>query len=92
MIGPLATAPGGFIHVLMAINKFTKWIEYKPITTLSTDRVVTFICNILHHFGFPSTIFTDLGSNFDLHQFWDFCERSSIEVKYISVAHPRANS
>jgi hypothetical protein len=33
----------------------------------------------------------DLGSNFHSHQFWDFCERSAIEVKYVSVAHPRAN-
>jgi hypothetical protein len=31
------TAPGGFTHVLVAINKFTKWIEYKPIATLSAD-------------------------------------------------------
>jgi hypothetical protein len=53
--------------------------------------VVTFICDILHRFGFPNTNITDLGSNFHSHQFWDFCERSSIEVKYVSVAHPRAN-
>jgi hypothetical protein len=91
MIEPLTTAPGGFTHVLVDIDKFTKWIEYKPIITLSTDRVVSFICDILHWFGFPNTIFMDLGSNFHLHQFWDFCERNAIEVKYVSVAHPRAN-
>jgi hypothetical protein len=77
--------------MLVAIDKFTKWIKYMPIVMLSADRVVTFICNILHHFAFPNTIITDLGSNFHSHQFWDFCERSSIEVKYVSVAHPRAN-
>jgi hypothetical protein len=33
----------------------------------------------------------DLGSNFHSHQFWDFCERSSIKVKCVSVAHPQAN-
>jgi uncharacterized protein YrrD len=75
----------------VAIDKFTKWIEYKPIVTLSTDRVVTFICDMLHHFGFPSTIITDLGFYFHSHQFWDFCEHSSIEVKCVLVAHPRAN-
>jgi hypothetical protein len=66
-------------------------MEYKPITMLSADQVVTVICNILHCFGFPNTIITDLGSNFRSHQFWDFCERSSIEVKYVLVAHPQAN-
>jgi hypothetical protein len=91
MIGPLATALGGFTHVLVAIDKFTKWIEYTPIATLTADRVVTFICNILHRSGFPNTIITDLVSNFHSHQFWDFCERRSIKVKYVSVAHPWAN-
>jgi hypothetical protein len=40
MIGPFTTAPGGFTHVLVVINKFTKWIEYKPIAKLTPDRVV----------------------------------------------------
>jgi hypothetical protein len=75
--------------VLVAIDKFTKWIVYNPILTLTVDRVVTFICDIFYRFGFPNTIITDLGSNFQSHQFWDFCERSSIEVKYVSMAHSR---
>jgi hypothetical protein len=91
MIRPLTTAPGGFIHVLVAIDKFTKWIEYKPITKLSVDRVVSFICDILHRFGFSNTIIIDLGSNFHPHEFWEFYEHSAIEVKYVSVAHPRVN-
>jgi hypothetical protein len=55
--------------MLVPTDKFTKWIEYKPIATLTTDRVVTFICDILHRFGFPNTIITDLRSNFHSHQF-----------------------
>jgi hypothetical protein len=43
MIGPFTTAPGGFTHVLVAIDKFTKWIEYKPIIKLTPDRVVGLI-------------------------------------------------
>ena len=77
--------------MLVAIDKFTKWIEYKPITKLSVDRVVSFICDILHYFGFPNTIITDLRSNFHSHQFWDLCERSAIDINYVSVAHPRGN-
>jgi transposase InsO family protein len=91
MIGPFTTAPGGFTPVLVAIDKFTKWIEYKPIAKLTPYRVVDFISDILHHFGFLNTIITDLGSNFTANQFWEFYENACIEVKYISVAHPRAN-
>jgi hypothetical protein len=91
MIGPLTMAPEGFTHVVVAIDKFTKWIEYKLITKISADRVVSFICDILHRFGFPNTMIIDLGSNFHSHEFWEFCENITIEVKYMSVAHPWAN-
>jgi hypothetical protein len=37
MIGPLTTAPGGFNRVLVAINKFTKWIEVKLVTCPKAD-------------------------------------------------------
>jgi hypothetical protein len=91
MIGPFTMALGGFTHTLVAIDKFIKWVEYKPITKLTPDRVVDFISDILHRFDFSNTIITDLGSNFTAHQFWEFCENACIEVKYVSVAHPRAN-
>ena len=81
MIGPLTVTPGGFNHVLVAVDKFTKWIEYKPIVKISSDRALDFISDII----------TDLGSNFTSQSFWDFCDNSCIEVKYASVAHPRAN-
>ena len=91
MIRPLITAPGGFNHILVAVDKFTKWIEYKPIVKISPDRAVDFISDIIHRFGFPHTIITDLGSNFTSQSFRDFCDNTCIEVKYASVAHTRAN-
>ena len=48
MIGPLTVAPGGLNHVLVSVDKFTKWIEYKPIVKISFDRAVDFISNIIH--------------------------------------------
>jgi hypothetical protein len=40
----------------------------------------------LHHH-----IITDLGSNFNNHQLWEYYGNSGIDVRYISIAHPRAN-
>ena len=77
---------------MVAVDKYTKWIEVKPITKISSDHAVEFISETLHRFGFPNTIITDLGSNFTSQEFWDYCENSSIDVKYVSVTHPRANS
>lgn len=39
--------------MLVAIDKFTKWIDYKPIVKLTADPVINFICDILYRFGFP---------------------------------------
>jgi hypothetical protein len=88
MIGPLPTAPGGFNRVLVAINKFTKWIEVMSVTCLKADRVLDFLHELVHRYGLPHHIITDLGSNFDNHQLREYCENSSIDVLYVSVVHP----
>jgi hypothetical protein len=45
----------------------------------------------VHRYGLPHRIITDLGYNFNNHQFWEYCENSGIDVRYVLVAHPRAN-
>jgi hypothetical protein len=75
----------------VAINKFTKWIEVKPVTCPKADRVLDFLDELVHRYGLPNHIITDLGSNFNNHQFWEYRENSGIDIRYVSVAHPRAN-
>jgi hypothetical protein len=91
MIGPLPSAPGGFNRILVAIDKFTKWIEVKPVTCPKADRVLDNLDELVHRYGLPHRIITDLGSNFNNHQFWEYCKNSGIDVRYVSVAHPWAN-
>jgi hypothetical protein len=69
MIGPFPTVPGGFNRVPVAIDKFTKWIEVKPVTCPKADRVLDFLDELVHRYGLPHRIITDLGSNFNNHQF-----------------------
>ena len=91
MIGPFKPAPGGFRYVYIAINKFSKWIEYIPLISATAKKAVELFEDIVHRFGLPSNIITDLGTTFTGHHFWDFYEDRCISVKYVSVAHPRAN-
>jgi hypothetical protein len=91
MIGPLPTALGGFNRVLVAIDKFTKWIEVKPVTCPKANRVLDFLDELVHRYGLPHRIITELGFSFNNHQFREYCENSGIDVRYVSVAHPRAN-
>jgi transposase InsO family protein len=91
MIGPFKKAQGGYTHILVAIDKFTKWIEYKPIASLTSAKAVEFIQEIMFMFAIPNRIITDLGYNFTSSEFFDFCVQRSIQIKYASGAHPRAN-
>jgi hypothetical protein len=75
----------------VAIDMFTKWIEVKPVTCPKADRVLDFLDELVHRYRLPHRIITDLGSNFDNHQFCKYYENSGIDVRYVSVAHPRAN-
>jgi hypothetical protein len=75
----------------VSIDKFTKWIEVKPVTCPKADGVLDFLDELVHRYGLPHCIITDLDSNFNNHQFWEYCENSGIDVRYVSVAHPWAN-
>ena len=90
MIGPFKKARGGYTHVLVAMDKFTKWIEYKIINSLKEIKASEFIEEVIHRFGIPSCIITDLGSNFTGRDFFYCCESYAIQIKYVSVAHLRA--
>jgi hypothetical protein len=62
-----------------------------PLVKSSFEKAVEFLDQVIHRFGIPNNIITDLGTQFTGNTFWDFCDERSIVVKYVSVAHPRAN-
>jgi hypothetical protein len=66
----------------VAIDKFTKWIEVKRVTCPKADRVLDFLDELVHHYGLPHRIITDLGSNFNNHQFWEYCKNSCHTLKF----------
>jgi hypothetical protein len=47
MVGPLRQAPGGFTHLLVVVNKFSKWIEPQPIMNVHSEEVVSFVTDII---------------------------------------------
>jgi hypothetical protein len=39
---------------LVAIDKFSKWVEVRPITNLRAEQAVTFFTDIVYNFGVPT--------------------------------------
>ena len=91
MVEPLAKAPGGCEYLFVAVDKFSNWIVVKPMVKYSAANAAEFIEEIMHRFGIPNRIITNLGTTFTSNEFWYTCESCGIEVCYASVAHPRAN-
>jgi ribonuclease HI/transposase InsO family protein len=91
LVGPLQKAPGGFSHLLVAIDRFSKWIEVRPLTSIRPEQAVAFFTNIIHRFGVPNSIITDNGMQFTGKKFLNFCEDHHIHVDWAAVAHPMTN-
>jgi hypothetical protein len=77
--------------MLVAVDKFTKWVEATPVTTQDSTAAINFIVSILFRFGVPHNIITENGTNFKSKQFKNYCESMGIKLKFASVAHPKTN-
>jgi transposase InsO family protein len=87
----LKRTTGGFTHLLVAIDKFSKWIEARPITSIRSEKAVLFFTDIIHRFGVPNCIITDNGTQFTGKKFLDFCNNHHIHVLWSAVAYPKTN-
>ena len=91
-VGPLPrSSPGGHTYLLVAVDKFTKWIEAVPVRNQKAETAVQFFRGITCRFGMPHSIVTDNGTNFDSKKFRKFCDDGGIKLKFASVAHPQTN-
>ena len=91
MVGPLQKASGGFTHFFVAIDKFTKWIEAKPVAKIIAAKAKEFFQDIVVRFSVPNRIIIDNGTQFTGLEFKDWCEELGIKICYASVAHPQSN-
>ena len=62
LVGSLKRAPRGYTHLLVAVDKFTKWIEARPISAIKSEQAVLFFLDIVHRFGVPNSIIMDNGT------------------------------
>jgi transposase InsO family protein len=91
LVGPFKKAKGGFTHIFIVVDKFTKWIEVKPTISITLVNAVEFIKEIMYRFGIPNNIIIDNGTQFTTREFKNFCVDSCIKINYASVSHPQSN-
>jgi transposase InsO family protein len=91
MVGPLKGGTKKKKCLLVMVDKFTKWIEAKPVTSAESGPVVDFISSVVHRYGVPHSIITDNGSNFTTQEVKDWFARLGIKLDYAPVYHPQTN-
>ena len=89
---PFSPGKGQVKFLIVAIDYFTKWIEAKPLATITTQQVQQFVWKyVICQYGVPHTIITDNGRQFidkELTKFY-----TSLDIKHVtsSVEHPQIN-
>ncbi|GJS55049.1 reverse transcriptase domain-containing protein [Tanacetum coccineum] len=74
--GPFPEGPGKVKFLIVAIDYFTKWIEAKPVATITGSQVKKFVWdNIVCKFGLPGEIISNNGKQFRDNPVKDFCEK-----------------
>jgi transposase InsO family protein len=77
--------------LLVAVDKFSKWIEAHPVTNIRSEQAALFFIDIIHYFRVPNCIITDNGTQFTGKRFLDFCDNHHIHVLWSAVPHLKIN-
>ena len=77
--------------MLVAIDKFSKLIEARPIAKIKSEQAMLFFTDIVCRFGIPNSIITDNGTQFIGKKLLAFCDSYHIRVDWSAVAHPQTN-
>jgi ribonuclease HI len=66
IVGPLPMAQGNLKFTFVAVEYFTKWIEARVVSTITSKTAQKFFWqNIIYQFGVPSELTVDNGKQFD---------------------------
>jgi hypothetical protein len=92
IVGPLPTAQGNLKFTFVAVEYFTKWIEARAVSTITSKTTQKFFWqNIVCRFGVPSELIVDNDKQFDSQDFREFCCSIGTKPIFASVYHPQSN-
>ena len=79
---------GGYDHIITAIDVFSKYLFAYPVTRITATAVSRVIMDILcKHTYLPTTIITDLGTQFNAQVTHEVAAVLGIEMKHATMKH-----
>ena len=61
MVGPFKRSADKKTHLLVVVDKFTKWVEAEPVSKCEAATNIQFVKKLIFHSGDPHSIITDNG-------------------------------
>ena len=94
MIEPFKSVLGSFRYIYIAIDKFSKWIKYKPLISAIAKKVVELFEDIIHRFSLSNSIISDLRATFTSHHFGTSTKinASTSNTSLLLILEPMARS
>ncbi|GKV11297.1 hypothetical protein SLEP1_g22562 [Rubroshorea leprosula] len=85
LLGPFVKGVGGVTHMVVGVDYFTKWVEARPLSSLTSKKVEDFVfSSIICRYGIPNQIVADNGTQFNCSSFRDFCSSYGIKLQFTS--------
>jgi hypothetical protein len=91
-MGKLTLAQGNYTFAIVVVEYFTKWVEVKPVTNITSATIQNFLWqNIICHYRVPQQITIDNAKYFNSAMFKDFYHQIGTKVSFASIYHPQSN-
>jgi hypothetical protein len=92
IVGKLTSAQGNYTFAIVAVEYFTKLVEAKPVTNVTSATIQKFFWkNIICRYGVPQQIIVENAKYFDSDMFTDFCHQVETKVSFTSIYHTQSN-
>ena len=89
-MGPFPLGKKQLRFLIVVIDYFIKWVEVKPMTTITEAKVTSFLWkNIICKFRVPHVIILDNRKQFDNPKFRKFCQDLGVKNHYSSPRHQK---
>ena len=92
IVGPFPKAARNKRYLLVGTDYFTKWVEVEPLANIRDMHAKKFVWkNIVTRFGFPRTLISNNGLQFDSKSFKRYCCDLGITNRYSTPVYPQGN-